>query len=381
MKKRSATKGVSKNHQRVVLGAAMLVLLFWMYCSTERGAERNRDGGSLSGGRVSTVAATFSETHALEVSVNFLQESLTSGCSQRPLPRSERKSLLAKQLDVFLSHGTRVGGSWSDGYVGVMSQIAAMAACDPHWTVSFDNFSDTTPRGSMNFTNIVATFTNPLRESLAAAQHLVLAAHWDSKLFSDFKFLGACDSAVPVLMILDLVKTVSSIATRGTINELKRLPHRITAMFFDGEEAFKDWKGTDNTYGSRHLAKLWNMTGAAKDIDLFVLLDLIGPAGVTFHNFYPQKTGKFYEKLRITEAGLIRKGSVLSKTIFFPFEPHGVGGHVDDDHKHWELLGVPILHLISVPFPKEWHTVEDDGRHVDFDSVVDILEILKTALF
>ena len=26
-------------------------------------------------------------------------------------------------------------------------------------------------------------------------------------------------------------------------------------MFFDGEEAFKEWRGDDNTYGSRHLAK------------------------------------------------------------------------------------------------------------------------------
>lgn len=28
-------------------------------------------------------------------------------------------------------------------------------------------------------------------------------------------------------------------------------------MFFDGEEAFRDWTQTDSLYGSRHLAKLW----------------------------------------------------------------------------------------------------------------------------
>ena len=29
-------------------------------------------------------------------------------------------------------------------------------------------------------------------------------------------------------------------------------------LFFDGEEAFREWKGTDNTYGARDLAAKWN---------------------------------------------------------------------------------------------------------------------------
>lgn len=29
-------------------------------------------------------------------------------------------------------------------------------------------------------------------------------------------------------------------------------------IFFDGEEAFKEWGPKDSIYGARHLAKTWN---------------------------------------------------------------------------------------------------------------------------
>ena len=31
----------------------------------------------------------------------------------------------------------------------------------------------------------------------------------------------------------------------------------IVVVFFDGEEAFKEWTSTDSVYGSRHLANKW----------------------------------------------------------------------------------------------------------------------------
>jgi glutaminyl-peptide cyclotransferase len=50
-------------------------------------------------------------------------------------------------------------------------------------------------------------------------------------------------------------------------------------LFFDGEEAFKDWTATDSIYGSRdyakNLKKKYNQD-AFDSMELFVLLDLIG---------------------------------------------------------------------------------------------------------
>jgi hypothetical protein len=33
----------------------------------------------------------------------------------------------------------------------------------------------------------------------------------------------------------------------------------IQIVFFDGEEAFKQWTDTDSTYGARHLAQKWSV--------------------------------------------------------------------------------------------------------------------------
>lgn len=69
-----------------------------------------------------------------------------------------------------------------------------------NWTIELDAFEDVTPhKGKMLFTNIVATH-NPNAE-----RYIALACHYDSKL-SDFKFIGATDSAVPCAMIIYLAQ-------------------------------------------------------------------------------------------------------------------------------------------------------------------------------
>jgi hypothetical protein len=47
------------------------------------------------------------------------------------------------------------------------------------------------------------------------------------------------------------------------------------------------------------------------------------------------------------------------------------GGLVEDDHVPFMQRGVEILHLIPSPFPTVWHTSEDDGPHLDLDTVED----------
>ena len=62
-------------------------------------------------------------------------------------------------------------------------------------------------------------------------------------------------------------------------------------IFFDGEEALREWRGNDNTYGARDLAQKWQAKQYSKDgydgnhldrIDVFVLLDLIGASDLQF---------------------------------------------------------------------------------------------------
>lgn len=72
------------------------------------------------------------------------------------------------------------------------------------WSVEEDSFNDTTPFGEKRFTNIIAV------RDPSASRSLTLACHFDSKLFSDFEFIGATDSAVPCAMLIDLARHLNS---------------------------------------------------------------------------------------------------------------------------------------------------------------------------
>lgn len=123
---------------------------------------------------------------------------------------------------------------------------------DLRWTIDTDRFDDKTPNmGVLTFENIIATL-NPNAE-----RFLVLACHYDSKYFANSEFLGATDSAVPCAMLINLATVLAKYLDQNrTNNELS-----IKLLFFDGEEAFKDWTDTDSIYGSRHLAARWEKEG------------------------------------------------------------------------------------------------------------------------
>lgn len=55
-----------------------------------------------------------------------------------------------------------------------------------NWHVEEDSFTDMTPYGEKPFTNVIAT-KNP-----DAPRRLILAAHFDSKYFSDFPQNQVC---------------------------------------------------------------------------------------------------------------------------------------------------------------------------------------------
>lgn len=44
---------------------------------------------------------------------------------------------------------------------------------------------------------------------------------------------------------------------------------------------------------------------------------------------------------------------------------------VQDDHIPFMARGVEVLHIIPTPFPSVWHTMNDDGAHLDIPTVED----------
>jgi glutaminyl-peptide cyclotransferase len=49
---------------------------------------------------------------------------------------------------------------------------------------------------------------------------------------------------------------------------------------------------------------------------------------------------------------------------------------ISDDHLPFMGGGVEILHVIPSPFPGVWHTMEDDGDHLDMETVRDWSKIM-----
>ncbi|XP_063773640.1 glutaminyl-peptide cyclotransferase isoform X1 [Pseudophryne corroboree] len=252
------------------------------------------------------------------------------------------------------------------------------------WHIEEDTFESQTPFGYVSFSNIISTL-NP-----SAKRHLVLACHYDSKYFSpqwDGKiFVGATDSAVPCAMLLELARALDY-----RLQQLKRSSGSkpdlsLQLIFFDGEEAFRQWSPYDSLYGSQHLAqKMENTphppnadsTNQLHGIDLLILLDLIGAANATFPNYF-QNTNRWYNRLqsierRLHDLGLLKDHS--TETLYFLSSLRA--RQVDDDHVPFLQRGVPVLHLIPSPFPDVWHTMEDTEENLDSSTINNINKIVQ----
>ena len=115
-------------------------------------------------------------------------------------------------------------------------------------------------------------------------------------------------------------------------------------------------------------------------ISMFVLLDLLGEAEPRLPSYY-QTTHWAYRSMAILEQRMRGLGLLESK----PKQPFLVDSEKDagafrspgiqDDHLPFLARGVPVLHLIP-NFPTVWHTMEDDGEHLDLPTVRDWAKIV-----
>ncbi|XP_073417297.1 glutaminyl-peptide cyclotransferase-like protein [Dendrobates tinctorius] len=250
------------------------------------------------------------------------------------------------------------------------------------WTVELDLFNALTPRGSLPFGSIVATL-DP-----GAQRRLVFACHLDSKWFPVDRrgrpFVGATDSAVPCSLILE---AVTALDTRLRDLKEKGSPITLQLFFLDGEEAFGDWTESDSLYGARHLAqRLQNEPGPGgagsklDAIDLFVLLDLLGAPGPLVLSHFSETRSHFMRLVTI-EKRLHGLGLLDAHRVDSPyFRPDLYFGAVEDDHVPFLKRGVPVLHIISTPFPAVWHTHDDTEENLHPPTITNFCRIFVTFL-
>ena len=261
----------------------------------------------------------------------------------------------------------------------------------PNWKISLQNSTQNTALGGapITFVNIVATRDPPWARE-GHVERLTLAAHYDSK-YTPSGFIGATDSAAPCAMLMHAARSLDVALTAkwdamqaggdfGFEDDLG-----LQVLLLDGEEAFIAWTATDSLYGARALAQEWDSTfnpamstykNKLNSIRLFMLLDLLGSQDPRVPSYF-LTTHWAYKNLALLEQRM-RNLQVLKSRSSHPFLPDSnkdqgtwYGGFIEDDHVPFMARGVEILHIIPSPFPRVWHTMDDDGEHLDGPTVED----------
>jgi len=219
-------------------------------------------------------------------------------------------------------------------------------------TVREQAFEAATPIGPIKMANVVATIPGRRPE------RLLFGGHYDTKLFREFRFVGANDAGSSTAFLLELARVLKA---RQNVLTME-------IVFFDGEEAIRpDWGGTDHTYGSRHYVEAARRDGTLKTVGALVLVDMIGDRDLAFLResaSTPWLTDLVWNAAR-------RLG--LQKYFLEQSTP------IEDDHVPFLEAGIPAVDIIDLDYPP-WHTAGDTLDKVSARSLQIVGDVLLEAL-
>ena len=210
----------------------------------------------------------------------------------------------------------------------------------------------TTPIGPIKMVNVIATIPGQRTE------RIIIASHFDTKLFRAFRFVGANDGASSTAALLELARVIKA---------RPQLPFTIELLFLDGEEATGDWQGTDNTYGSRHYVEVARQAGTLKALRAMILLDMIGDRQLNIRretNSTPWLTEIVWNVAR----RLGHQAHFITESMA-----------VEDDHLPFLKAGVPSIDIIDLDYPA-WHTAQDTLDTVSARSLQVVGDVVVAAL-
>ena len=200
------------------------------------------------------------------------------------------------------------------------------------WQVKRQVFIDDTPRGKVQFVNLIAQFPGQGN----AAPSFLLCSHYDTKTFDAIKFVGANDAGSSTGLLLELARV---------IGQHPNLAAKIELVFFDGEEAYDRFSETDGLYGSRYFAR--QLQGSsAKQFRGGILFDMVGDRSldVTLPVDSPPEIAK----------DIFAAAEALKLRNYFTY----LDREMIDDHSPLNAIGIPTIDVIDFDFPW-WHTAGD----------------------
>ena len=254
-------------------------------------------------------------------------------CAQRPEAQSTKpdafdSSRAYDHLRRIVSIGPRPAGS--EGLARTREYIIAHLKT-LGIPVTQQAFVAKTPIGAIPMVNLIATIPGARKERIA------ITGHYDTKLFREFRFVGANDGGSSTAFLLELARILKS-RTNGFTIEL---------IFFDGEEAtLKDWGEGDHTYGSQHYVNTARKAGTLSSLKALVLVDMIADRSPRFlreSNSTPWLTGIIW-----STAQKLGHGSIFVNA----------STPIEDDHIPFLNAGVTAADIIDLDYPA-WHTSDD----------------------
>lgn len=273
--------------------------------------------------------------------------------SNAPLPATSFNGNRAfEDLKRLAAFGPRPSGSPAQQQARAwMVQQIKQAGCQ----VERDEFTASTPAGNVRMVNLIAKIPG------RSPEVVMLAGHYDTKRFSDFKFVGANDGGSSAALLLEMARVLGR----------RKNPQTYWLVFFDGEEAVDHWTDSDSLYGSRHLESQLASSGKLSRIRAMILVDMIGDARLDIRQ--DMNSTPWLTKLAFQTASRLGYGKefVNQQTA------------IQDDHIPFVNAGVSAVDLIDLDYGPEnryWHSVGDTVDHCSAQSLTIVGRVVETML-
>jgi len=212
-------------------------------------------------------------------------------------------------------------------------------------------WDDETPLGRVHMVNLIATIPGASRNRIA------LTGHYDTKLFREFRFVGASDGGSSAAFLIEIARVLKARKNALTME----------IVFLDGEEAVIDWRGTDHTYGSRHYVEVAQREKMLPSLKAMILVDMIGDRDLGIRR--DSNSTKW-----LTDIIWNTAASLKLSNYFLPAPTS-----VEDDHLPFIAAGVPSVDIIDLDYDA-WHTQRDTLDAVSARSLQVVGDVLLAAL-
>jgi glutaminyl-peptide cyclotransferase len=267
---------------------------------------------------------------------------------QAPTPPHFDSSRAWEHLRQLVALGPRPAGSpaieQSRQYIKAQLAAAGVPVAEQAWDAD-------TPLGRVHMINLIATIRG------ASPDRLAITGHYDTKLFREFRFVGADDGGSSAAFLVELARVLKARKNSMTIE----------LVFLDGEEAVVEWRGTDHTYGSRHYVEVAERDRSLATLKAMVLVDMIADRNLGIRR--DSNSTKWLTDIVWDAAARLKFGA-----YFLP-----AATAVEDDHLPFLAAGVPSVDIIDLEYDA-WHTQRDTIEAVSARSLQVVGDVVLAAL-